>query len=128
MPEFGATIDSWIGIVIKIIEVGGVLVITGGIVWATYDWLKHRRQEPYQRYRQRVGRSLLLGLELLVAADIVRTVTLQLRLESLASLGLLVVIRTFLSWALEVEIEGRWPWQMDVEEERNDDKAGREVS
>lgn len=124
MPEFGATIDSWIGIVIKIIEVGGVLVITGGIVWATYDWLKHPRQAPYQRYRQRLGRSLLLGLELLVAADIVRTVTLQLRLESLASLGLLVVIRTFLSWALEVEIEGRWPWQMHVEEERNDDKSG----
>jgi uncharacterized membrane protein len=58
-----------------------------------------------------LGRALLLGLEILVAADIVRTVALEASLESVAVLGLLVLIRTFLSWALVVEIEGRWPWQ-----------------
>ena len=58
------------------------------------------------------ARILLLGLELLVAADIVRTVALEPSLESVAVLGLLVVIRTFLSWSLIVEIEGRWPWQV----------------
>jgi uncharacterized membrane protein len=58
---------------------------------------------------------LLLGLEILVAADIVRTVALEATLESVAVLGLLVLIRTFLSWALVVEIEGRWPWQSERE-------------
>ena len=67
-----------------------------------------------ERYRQlglRLGRTLLLGLEILVAADIVRTVALEATLESVVVLALLVLVRTFLSWALEVEIEGRWPWQ-----------------
>jgi uncharacterized membrane protein len=58
-----------------------------------------------------LGRSLLIGLEILVAADIVRTVALEATLESVVILGLLVLIRTFLSWSLEVEIEGHWPWQ-----------------
>jgi uncharacterized membrane protein len=69
------------------------------------------RPAAYQTYRERVGRALLLGLELLVAADVIRTVALEPTLNSLAALGLLVVIRTFLSWSLVVEIEGRWPWQ-----------------
>ena len=54
---------------------------------------------------------MLLGLEILVAADIVRTVALEATLESVAILGLLVLIRTFLSWSIDVEIESRWPWQ-----------------
>jgi uncharacterized membrane protein len=54
---------------------------------------------------------MLLGLEILVAADIVRTVALEATLESVGILGLLVLIRTFLSWSLDVELEGRWPWQ-----------------
>jgi len=64
-----------------------------------------------------LGKALLLGLEILVAADIVRTVVLEPTLQSIAVLGLLVLIRTFLSWALVVEIEGRWPWQPAREEE-----------
>ena len=67
---------------------------------------------------------MLLGLEILVAADIVRTVALEATLESVAILGLLVLIRTFLSWALAVETEGRWPWQAERDEwvshERNE--------
>jgi uncharacterized membrane protein len=59
----------------------------------------------------RLGKALLLGLEILVAADIVRTVALEATLESILTLGLLVLVRTFLSWSLTVEIEGRWPWQ-----------------
>jgi uncharacterized membrane protein len=65
----------------------------------------------YGDLKVRLGKALLLGLEILVAADIVRTVALEATLESVAILGLLVLIRTFLSWALVVEIEGRWPWQ-----------------
>jgi uncharacterized membrane protein len=59
----------------------------------------------------------LLGLEILVAADIIRTVALEATLQSVVVLGLLVLVRTFLSWALVVEIEGRWPWQPEREAE-----------
>jgi uncharacterized membrane protein len=69
------------------------------------------RGSAYRRLRTLSARILLLGLELLVAADIVHTVALEPSLESVAVLGLLVLIRTFLSWSLIVEIEGRWPWE-----------------
>ena len=65
----------------------------------------------YARLRERLGRAILLGLEFLVAADIIATVLVDPTLQSAATLGLIVVIRTFLSWSLEVELEGRWPWQ-----------------
>ncbi|MBS0594065.1 MAG: DUF1622 domain-containing protein [Proteobacteria bacterium] len=65
----------------------------------------------YESYKHQIGRSLLLGLEFLVAGDVVRTVALEPTLMNVAVLGLLVVVRTFLGWSLTVEIEGRWPWQ-----------------
>jgi len=68
----------------------------------------------YENYKHQLGKTLLLGLEFLVAADVVRTVALEPTLTNVAVLGLLVVIRTFLSWSLTVEIEGRWPWQASV--------------
>jgi uncharacterized membrane protein len=71
------------------------------------------REEAYNVYKVRIGRTLLLGLELLVAADIVKTIALELTYVSLALLAGLIAIRTFLSWTLVLEIEGRWPWQRD---------------
>jgi uncharacterized membrane protein len=65
----------------------------------------------YQRYRQDIGRAMLLGLEVLVAADIVRTVAFAPTMGSISVLAMIVVIRTFLSWSLALELEGRWPWQ-----------------
>jgi uncharacterized membrane protein len=65
----------------------------------------------YESYKHQLGKALLLGLELLVAADVVRTVALDPTLKNVGVLGLLVLIRTFLSWSLTVEIDGRWPWQ-----------------
>jgi uncharacterized membrane protein len=67
--------------------------------------------DVYRRFRQDLGRGILLGLEFLVAADIIRTVAVTPTLQSVAVLGLIVVIRTFLSMALQVEVEGRLPWQ-----------------
>ena len=98
------------------IEVLAVAIIVVGIAWATYAYLTRGRarrvaESDYDRYRVRLGRTLLLGLEILVAADVVRTVALDPSLESVAVLGLLVLIRTFLSWSIGVEIEQRWPWQ-----------------
>ena len=95
-------------VAVAIIVVGlGYALIQCGIGFTNPDL----RQFAYRRLRNLSARILLLGLELLVAADIVRTVALEPSLESVAVLGLLVVIRTFLSWSLVVEIEGRWPWQ-----------------
>ncbi len=72
---------------------------------------RHGVADPYRRLRQDIGRGILLGLEFLVAADIIRTVAVTPTMEGVKVLGLIVVIRTFLSMALQVELEGRWPWQ-----------------
>ena len=95
------------------LELAGVFVIVAGIVWATWRFLfpDFRRPKAYERYRANLGRGILLGLELLVGADIIATVTSPLTLESVGLLGLIVLIRTFLSFSLETEIEGRWPWR-----------------
>ena len=98
------------------IEVAGIAAIVIGIVLATARFaLRHiidsGREMTFQRYRGDVGRAILIGLEFLVAADIINTVAIDPTLESLAVLAGIVVIRTFLSIALEVEIEGRFPWQ-----------------
>ena len=70
-----------------------------------------RTPDTYRLFRGQLGRAILVGLELLVAADIIRTVAVTPTLESVAVLAGIVVIRTFLSWSLELEISGRWPWQ-----------------
>lgn len=100
----------------KAVDAAGVAAIVIGALIATLiaggAILRHRRDDSiYHRYRQRLGRSILLGLELLVAADIIRTVAVTPTFESVGVLAVIVVIRTFLSWSLELEISGRWPWQ-----------------
>ena len=98
----------------KAIDAAGVAVIVIGMVTSTAVaaiGLGHRDNGNYRRFRQQLGRTILLGLELLVAGDIVRTVAAQPTLTSVAILGIIVLIRTFLSFSLEVELTGRWPWQ-----------------
>ncbi|HEX5143897.1 MAG TPA: DUF1622 domain-containing protein [Mycobacterium sp.] len=98
----------------KVIDAVGVAVIAlGGVLAAgtAIGRLIRRTPNTYKLFRGQLGRAILLGLELLVAADIIRTVAVTPTLESVAVLGCIVVIRTFLSWSLEVEISGRWPWQ-----------------
>lgn len=96
-----------------IIDGVGVAVIVLGLFIAAYraTRLRQSTSDRYRQFRQDIGRGILLGLELLVAADIVRTVAVRPTLDGVLVLGLIVLIRTFLSIALEVEIEGRWPWQ-----------------
>jgi uncharacterized membrane protein len=98
----------------RIIDAAGVAVIVVGAVLATafaaYG-LARKRPGTYGNFRRFLGRSILLGLELLVAADIIRTVAVTPTLDSVAVLAIIVIIRTFLSWSLELEITGRWPWQ-----------------
>ncbi|AFY67663.1 DUF1622 domain-containing protein [Geitlerinema sp. PCC 7407] len=100
----------------KVIEVIGILVTLGGGAIATSSFLRHlwrreRFEDLYPAYRSNLGRAILLGLEFLVAADIIGTVSIDPTFESLGSLGMIVLIRTFLSFSLEVEINGRWPWE-----------------
>lgn len=107
---------AWIETAAIVIEVLAVLIIVFSILGslAQYSWrytLRRGQGDLYRDLKVSLGKSLLLGLEVLVAADIVHTVALQATLQSVLVLGLLVLIRTFLSWALVVEIEGRWPWQ-----------------
>ncbi len=71
----------------------------------------------FRSFRNRLGRAIILGLELLVAADILRTISTQPTLQQVVVLGIVVLIRTFLSFSLEIELEGRWPWQGGRREE-----------
>jgi len=96
------------------IEVATVFVIVLSSVLGSARFLVHVNQkapDAFRQYKERLGKMLILSLEFLVAADIIRTVVLEPTLMNAAVLGLLVVIRTFLSWSLSVEIEGCWPWQ-----------------
>ena len=95
------------------IDGAGVLVIVLGVLLATTRFAVYGYRSPggYRQFRQDLGRGILLGLEFLVAADIIRTVAVTPTLEGVLVLGLIVLIRTFLSVALQVELEGRWPWQ-----------------
>lgn len=103
IEKIGMAID---GAGVAVIVVGALLAFGVALVG-----LAHSEAGIYRRFRQRLGQTILLGLELLVAGDIVRTVAVQPTLRSVGILGLIVVIRTFLSFSLEVEITGRWPWQ-----------------
>ena len=109
--------------VAKIIEISGLAVIViGGLVSLIHFFNNLRMgRSGYIQLRSDLGRSILLGLEFLVAGDIISTITIQPTLESVAVLAVIVLIRTFLSFSLEVEINGRWPWQ----EQRS--KSGIEI-
>ena len=112
LPIDEKVINEWIRLVGTGIEIFGVILIVAGIVWSS--WMFLHRGEPnwqYDEYKIRIGRSLLLGLEVLVAADIVKTVATELTVNGVGLLAGLVLVRTFLSWTLVLEIEGRWPWQ-----------------
>ena len=107
---------DWVDYVAVAVEVLAVAVIVVTIVFATVTYVVGRfwnspEGSAYNVYRARLGSGLLLGLEILVAADVIRTVAFEPTIESAVILGLLVLIRTFLSWSLVVEIEERWPWQ-----------------
>jgi uncharacterized membrane protein len=113
----GGVILEWIDLAALAIELLAVLIIVITIVYALARYLiqsirTSEVESHYQELKVRLGKALLLGLEILVAADIIRTVALEATLESVLVLGLLVLIRTFLSWALVVEIDGSWPWKL----------------
>ena len=106
---------SFVEIAGTALDAAGVLVVVGGAVVATARLLFNRGVgEHYRGYRQDLGRAIVLGLEFLIAGDIIRTVVVAPTLQNVLVLGLIVLIRTFLSLSLQLEIEGRLPWQRQV--------------
>jgi uncharacterized membrane protein len=107
-----------------VIEAIGVVIIAAGAVWALASGLRRRLagidgETVFLDVRQRLGRGILIGLEFLVAADIIHTVAVELNLHTVGTLAIIVLIRTFLSFALEVEVTGRWPWQDQTPDSAN---------
>lgn len=102
---------DFVGVAIMVL---GAMISVPMAVWGPNleeGGVRQGSKSVYRQYRQLLGRSILLGLELLVAADIIRTVAVTPTFESVGVLALIVLIRTFLSFSLELEITGRWPWQ-----------------
>jgi uncharacterized membrane protein len=110
------------------IELLGVVVIICGVVvaaaWSLSEVRRGRPADAFRSYRANLGRGILLGLEFLIAADIIGMVAIVPSFDRLGILALIVVIRTFLSFSLQIEIEGRWPWRRHGEEFDNADHAG----
>jgi len=107
---------DWIEWVVLAVEVAGTAIIVVGAFGSLFVFLARFRgsgdkEQIVSEFRSNLGRSILLGLEFLVAADIINTVAVEPSLQSLAVLAGIVAIRTFLSFSLEAEIEGQWPWQ-----------------
>ena len=107
--------DAAMETIVRGFEIAGVAVLAIGSLWALARGgrgvLRGERRGAYERARQDVGRSILLGLEILIIADIVQTITIDPTLESAATLGIIVLVRTFLSFSLEIELEGVVPWR-----------------
>ena len=108
---------EYAALLIEVLAVAIIVIATAAatVVYVSRLWRRTAGLGGYEQYKVRLGRALLLGLEILVAADIVRTVALEPSLTNIGILGVLVLIRTFLSWSLVVEIEHRWPWQVRTE-------------
>ena len=125
MQQAHASVD----ILARWLELAGVAIIIAGTIlaagiflrggWRTGDW-----QTSYAMFRSNLGRGILLGLELLVGADIISTITAPLTFQSVGQLAAIIVIRTFLSFSLETEIEGCWPWRR-AEKQAQEGSIGR---
>jgi len=115
--EISSGFKYWIELISLGIELIAVIIIVFAVLYGTLHFIFQNLQkqlvarERFRQYKHRLGRALLLSLEILVAADVIRTIALEPTLGNVSVLGLLVLIRTFLSWSLVVEIEGHWPWQ-----------------
>jgi uncharacterized membrane protein len=109
---FASTIAEWVeyAAVFAIAAAVVVALVAGAQAVARCSW-----SHAFEVFKRYIARGLLIGLDLLIAGDIIKTVTLEPTLENVLVLGLLVVIRTFLSWALVLEVEGRWPWQQPAQ-------------
>lgn len=113
MNDFIAPLAAWCATVIEAIGIATITLFTlYSLFRAAIRIFKHEDNETvYQELRQQLGRGILLGLEFLIAADIIFTVAVELTFQTIGVLAIVVLVRTFLSLTLEVEMSGKWPWQ-----------------
>jgi len=109
-------IKQTVELIVSIFELAGVAILVIGALLAfvrfSYSLVRfHAGPAAYRHLRLYLGRSIVVGLEMLIAADIIRSVVIDPTFASVGVLGLIVLVRTFLSWSLDVEINGEWPWQ-----------------
>ncbi len=115
--DLGSAYHTFAETAYKAVEAFGVGVIVVGIVYATVLAVTHHFGSgpgAFEAYRVRLARAILLGLEFLLAGDIIRTVVVETTLESVIVLALIALVRTFLSFTLQLEVNGRWPWQQPL--------------
>ncbi len=121
--------EEWMERVVQAFEIAGVGILAIGslaaLLGAARSLLHGERHVAYERARQDVGRAVLLGLEVLIIADIVQTITIDATIESAVTLALIVLVRTFLSFSLEIELEGVVPWHR---RRRDNDRSERAVA
>ena len=114
--------EEWMENVVKAFEIAGVVMLAVGsivaLVRAATVLARGEHHAAYQTARRGIGRSVLLGLEVLIIADIVQTITIDPTFESAITLGLIVLVRTFLSFSLEIELEGTLPWRRQQQSEK----------
>jgi uncharacterized membrane protein len=113
------SLEEYITITARILEAIGVGVITLGVLISLILYSYHatiKRDDSYKMVRRKIGKAILLGLEILVAADIIATVVTEPNLKSIVILGIIILIRILLSFSLQIELEGKLPWQPKREE------------
>ena len=119
--------DDVMELVVHGFEIGGVAILVLGslsaLVTAAFSYRSVGGMQAYAEVRRNVGRAILLGLEFLIIADIVLTITIDPTLESALALGLIVLVRTFLSFSLEIELEGALPWRRAADGKRPETRA-----
>jgi uncharacterized membrane protein len=118
---------EWVEFSSQGIQALAVIVIVVSVIFGSLRFLLQlltKANDPYRTCKELLGRSLLLSLELLIAADVIRTVLLDLTAKGMEILGALVVIRTWLSWTVMAELEGRWPWRLAARETRSQETGG----
>jgi uncharacterized membrane protein len=107
--------EQWMELVVHGFEIVGVAILVIGSIAALGGYIlafaRGRRGDEFERVRRGIGRAILLGLEVLIIADIILTITVDATVESALTLGLVVLVRTFLSFSLEIELEGALPWR-----------------
>ena len=112
MPEL---VTHGLELVTRLLEICGASLLIVGFVVATWKWVQRVHREGHssalRHYRQSLGRTVLIGLEVLVAATIIKTIIVEPSFEGLGLLAGMIVIRTILGWTTALEINGRWPWQ-----------------
>jgi uncharacterized membrane protein len=130
-PRYGVSnVREWIELSSEAVQDLAVVIIVASVVFGSVRFLvqlSKRGTDPYRAYKRLLGRALLLSLEFLIAADVIRTILLDETAKSVAILGGLVLVRTFLSWSVVVEIEGHWPWQLAAFAVRSERAGGKRV-